>query len=311
MTRRNWRRVWVLGWLWMGCCGVFAAEAEFTVASYNLENYLELPIGSRPVKPEESRAKIQESLLNSAGGRAGGAGDWFGGRLAEVARRLKAPGIGLPALGTRDRIRYQHPRGGAQPISFHHRRPHTNEGFLLYGRRFMVSRGFAEVDVRVNARYQFTLITAHLKSRRESASADQADLREQEAVRLRRIIEARLQARPEANLVVLGDFNDHPDSAPLRILLARGKRHGLVDTRPAERNANGSLDDDSRSRSRQVTWTHFFEKEDVYSRIDYLLVSRGMSREWNPKGTYVLRMPNWGVGSDHRPIVARFQAVDR
>ena len=82
----------------------------------------------------------------------------------------------------------------------------------------------------------FTLITAHLKSRRESASADQADLREQEAVRLRRIIEARLQARPEANLVVLGDFNDHPDSAPLRsswregngtVWSTRGRRNGM------------------------------------------------------------------------------------
>ena len=119
MTRRNWRRVWVLGWLWMGCCGVFAAEAEFTVASYNLENYLELPIGSRPVKPEDSRAKIQESLLTLRADVPGGARDWFGGRPFEVARRLKAPDR-LPALGTRDRIRYQHPRGGAQPISFYH-----------------------------------------------------------------------------------------------------------------------------------------------------------------------------------------------
>ncbi len=311
MTRRNWRRIWVLGWLWMGCCGAFAAEAEFTVASYNLENYLDVPIGSRPVKTEESRAMVQVSLLTLRADVLAVQEMGSVGALLKLRDDLKLQGLDYPhwelVTGFDTNIHV----AVLSRFPFTARRPHTNEGFLLYGRRFMVSRGFAEVEVRVSERYQFTLITAHLKSRRESASADQADLREQEAVRLRRIIDARLQARPEANLVVLGDFNDHPDSAPLRILLARGKRHGLVDTRPAERNANGSLDDDARSRSRQVTWTHFFEKEDVYSRIDYLLVSRGMAREWDPNGTYVLRLPNWGVGSDHRPIVARFQPVDR
>src|SRR5207247_10640950 len=74
-------------------------------------------------------------------------------------------------------------------------RPHTNEGFLLNGRRFRVSRGFAEVDVQVNAEYKFTLIAAHLKSRREVPQADEADLREQEAAVLREIIEDRKSTR--------------------------------------------------------------------------------------------------------------------
>jgi endonuclease/exonuclease/phosphatase family metal-dependent hydrolase len=51
--------------------------------------------------------------------------------------------------------------------------------------------------------------------------------------------------------------------------------------------------------------------EDTYGRIDYILVSPGMAREWLRTETYVLTMPNWGVGSDHRPIVAGFHAEQR
>jgi len=35
-----------------------------------------------------------------------------------------------------------------------------------------------------------------------------------------------------------------------------------------------------------------------------------MAREWITKDTYVLAMPNWGVASDHRPLVATFEAKD-
>ena len=94
-----------------------------------------------------------------------------------------------------------------------------------------MSRGFAEVEIQAAPRYAFTLITAHLKSRRPVPQADEADLREQEALVLREIIDARLKADPEINLVVLGDFNDVKDARSTRIILGRG-RTALVDTRP-------------------------------------------------------------------------------
>src|SRR2546430_4302639 len=54
-------------------------------------------------------------------------------------------------------------------------------------------------------------LAAHLKSRREVPEADEAELREQEAIVLRGIIDARLKANPAANLIVLGDFNDRSE----------------------------------------------------------------------------------------------------
>jgi endonuclease/exonuclease/phosphatase family metal-dependent hydrolase len=195
-------------------------------------------------------------------------------------------------------------------FTFVNRRPHPDEVFLLSGRKFRVSRGFAEVDVRVSARYDFTLIATHLKSRREVPEADEAELREQEATVLRGIIEARLTANPDVNLVALGDFNDLRDSRTVKTILGRGK-NSLIDVRPVERTGDVSGAIAADAPPRNVAWTYYFAKDDTYSRIDYILLSRGMAREWQRDGTYVLALPEWGVASDHRPIIASFVAEDR
>jgi endonuclease/exonuclease/phosphatase family metal-dependent hydrolase len=161
----------------------------------------------------------------------------------------------------------------------------------------------------VSDTYTFTLFTAHLKSKRQVAVADEAELRLEEAKLLREKIDARLGANPEANIIVLGDFNDTKDSESTRAVIGRGKLK-LTDTRPAERNGDNTPSANPAWEPRSITWTHYYGKEDSYSRIDFLLLSPGMTREWDPEGTYLLALPNWGVGSDHRPMVATFKAVE-
>jgi endonuclease/exonuclease/phosphatase family metal-dependent hydrolase len=288
---------------------VLAAEV-FSVATYNVENYVDAAAASRPAKSEAAKTKIRESIrhlhpqvlaLQEMGNT---------NMLLELRATLQAEGLNYPY--------WEHVTGfdtniyvavlSQFPITA--RRSHSQEGFLLNGRRFRMSRGIAEVDIQVNPQYSFTLFTVHLKSRRPVAQADEADLREQEALILRAKIDARLKANPNANVIVLGDLNDVKDSRSTRSIIGKGKV-GLVDTRPAERNGDTQPASNPPFAPRNITWTHYYGKEDTYSRVDYILVSRGLAREWDATGTYVLALPNWGVGSDHRPVIARFFAQDR
>jgi endonuclease/exonuclease/phosphatase family metal-dependent hydrolase len=291
--------------------GVEAPQnATFRVATFNLENYLEDATASRPAKTAEAKARIRESIraakpdviaLEEMGSVQA---------LMELRDSLRSEGLDLP--------HWEHISGFDTNIHlallskfpFTARRPRTNENFLLSGRRFQVSRGFAEVDIQVCPDYSFTLIAAHLKSKRPVPAADEAELRAEEARLLREKVDARLTAEPDANLIVLGDFNDTKDAASTRLVIGRG-RHKLVDTRPAERNGDSIASSNPAAEPRNVTWTHYYGKEDSYSRIDYILLSPGMAREWNQGETYIVTLPNWGVGSDHRPLVATFESVDR
>jgi endonuclease/exonuclease/phosphatase family metal-dependent hydrolase len=185
-------------------------------------------------------------------------------------------------------------------------RPHTNASFLLNGRRVRVQRGFAEVDIRVNPQFEFTLIAVHLKSKLSSHVANEDDMREHEATLLREIIDSRLSDNPRAKLVVAGDFNDTKDSASVKIILGKGS-DALWDTRPSEKNGDDPNATQYRRNSRTIAWTHYYAREDTYSRIDYIFLSPCMAKYWNIGDAHILSLPNWGLASDHRPIVATFQ----
>ena len=286
------------------------AADTFRVATYNLENYLDQPSGNRPAKSEEAKAAVREGILLLkpdvlALEEMGGTNE-----LLELQGSLKSAGVDLPhwelITGSDTNIHV----AILSRFPFTARRPHTEDSFLLAGRRFRICRGFAEVDIQVNASYSFTLIAAHLKSRLTIPEADEADVRLEEAKILRRIIDADLAANPRLNLVVLGDFNDLHNSDPLKTILGPHGKQSLVDTRPAEKNS-GDPPQTGRASSRSIAWTDYYSREDSYSRIDYILLSHGMAHEWNPEGTYVLTRPDWGVASDHRPLVATFTAEDR
>jgi endonuclease/exonuclease/phosphatase family metal-dependent hydrolase len=288
-------------------CLVSSGAETFRVATYNVENYLDQPTESRPrIKSSEAKAKVCESIcalnpdvlaLEEMGGT---------NALLELRSSLRAGGLDYP---------YWEHIGGMDtnihvavlsrlPIIARH--PHTNDSYLLDGRRFRVSRGFAEVEIRVNTNFTFTLIAAHLKSRRPVPEADEAEQRLEEAKILRDIIDAHITNNPNAKLIVLGDFNDVKDSDAVKAVIGRG-RFKLTDTRPAERNGDNMTNPESHFDPRNVTWTEYYGKEDTYSRVDYILLSPAMARDWLPNETYVLAQPNWGVGSDHRPIVATFE----
>lgn len=284
------------------------AAESFRVVSYNLNNYFLTPDGSRPMKPVESQGQVHTNILALrpdilAVQEMSAAG------LRPFQASLKRLGLDLPhteiVTGWDTNIHV----AVLSRFPIVARRPHTNDSFLLQGRRLHVSRGFLEVDIAINDRYRVTLLNAHLKSKRVVPEADEAEMRHQEALLLREKIDARLQADPTANLVVVGDFNDTKDAAPIKAIKGRG-RTALVDTRPAERNGDNLPAERSSYDPRNVTWTYHYGVEDSYSRVDYIMISPGLANEWNQEETYVLTIPNWGLASDHRPLVATFSAAD-
>src|SRR5258707_15061322 len=84
--------------------------------------------------------------------------------LIELRASLKADGLDFPF--------WEHVQGvdtnihvavlSKFPIIARH--PHTNDAFLLDGRKFFVSRGFAEVEIHRATNFAFPLSSCHLKS---------------------------------------------------------------------------------------------------------------------------------------------------
>ncbi len=301
---------------WIGLTLIFfnlppsnAAET-FRVATYNLNNYFLNAGDTRPQKSLESQNQIHENILalkpdilavQEMSSEAG---------LMHLQSELKRRGLNLPhheiITGWDTNIHV----AVLSRFPLTARRPHLKDNYLLNGRRFHVSRGFLEVDIQINPNYTLTLLTAHLKSKRAVPQADETDMRLEEARLLREKVEDRLKAEPKANIVVLGDFNDTKDSPAIKALRGRG-RTKLVDTRPAEPNGDNTPPAKPTYDPPKITWTYYYGVEDSYSRVDYIMISPGLEREWQPEHTYVLTASNWGLASDHRPIVATFEASDR
>ena len=286
--------------------GLNSFAGTFRIATYNVENYLDQPTASRhEIKSAEAKAKVRETIramnpdvlaLEEMGTT---------NALLELRAALKADGQNFPF--------WEHVQSfddsihiavlSKFPIVAQH--PHTNELFLLDGKSFQVKRGFAEVEIQAATNYTFTLLAAHLKSKLITPDADADEQRLSEAKILRSIVDERLAKNPDAKIIVLGDFNDEKTSAALKEIIGRGKTK-LFDTRPAERNGDNSIADNFYHEPRNSAWTYFYGKNDTYARIDYMLLSSALKQNWLANETYIPTIPNWGRGSDHRPIVAAF-----
>ncbi len=284
----------------------FATET-FRVAEYNVENYLDQPTESRHVvKSAEAKAKVRESIRALNPDVIALAEMGSTNALMELRASLKTEGLDFPFWEHIQSFDTNIHVAVLSKFPIVARRPHTNDFFLLDGRRFQVKRGFAEVDIQAATNFTFTLIAAHLKSQLPTLDADEAEERLGEAKILRGIIDTRLAKNPNAKLVVLGDLNGEKDSASTKQIIGRGKTK-LFDTRPAERNGDNAPAEPPYFEPRSIAWTYFYGKSDTCSRIDYILLSPALKPNWLPDETYIPKIPNWGVGSDHRPIVATFK----
>ena len=292
----------LLCWLWM--VPVSSASEALSLATYNLQNYRLAPHEGFSAKSLKSCLAAQELaiecnadvlLIQEIGSEK--ALKHFQAGLSQkglhyphhILARLPDASIHLGLLSRLPPLRSQH---------------HTN-AFALYGKAFRPSRGFLEVDFQVSKNRQIKIWGIHLKSKRPDLRADSWDLRTREAGLLRSLVNQTLKEQPDQWMAVLGDFNDDPRSHTLEILRGKG-RAAFLDTRPLEGGPDRPHKWSMRQGQKQVAWTHFFQKEDTQSRLDYVLVSRSLFRFYQYPKSYVLDASNWAQASDHRPVVTHF-----
>ena len=157
------------------------------------------------------------------------------------------------------------------------------------GRKDAVKRGVLEV-IFATRQGDFSLFAIHLKSRHTEQPADpeSALQRAAEADAVRDLVLARFPDPRQARFIVCGDWNDTRTSRPVRALLKRSDTE-LGEIVPAT---------DSRGES----WTHYYRKEDSYSRIDYLLVSPALKPFVADNRATIWDGPGAAEASDHRAV---------
>jgi endonuclease/exonuclease/phosphatase family metal-dependent hydrolase len=282
------------------------AGTTLRVATYNLELYVDRPFSDVQPKSELARKYVREVIRAANADVLALQEIGSTNALLELRANLQKEGL--------DYRYWSHVR--AQDENLHvaflskvplvSERHRTNESYLFQGRRHFVARGFGQVEIEPAKNMRVTLMTAHLKSKRMVAEGDQQGMREEEGTVLRDRIDEFLRNRPAGHLIVLGDLNDSFDSRTMRTVLGRGKT-ALFDTRPAERNGDNLPNANPKFLPRTITWTHYFGKEETYSRLDYILTSQSLRPHLVPSQTYVPAIPNWGAASDHRLVMATFQ----
>jgi endonuclease/exonuclease/phosphatase family metal-dependent hydrolase len=137
---------------------------------------------------------------------------------------------------------------------------------------------------------KWSLFNLHLKSKwTERPDDPEASIRrEREARVIRDYIRAKYPAYNDPNYLVVGDFNDHKNSAPLRRFL-QVNNSTLTNMIPCQ-DKQGHF------------WTHYWDKQDSYSRFDYLLASPAMFKRLVPDSSRIGDFHLCLHASDHRMV---------
>lgn len=266
--------------------------------AYNVENWLTMDryvdnkLLKNTPKPEEEKQAVVNMLVANTPDVIGFCEIGEAGDLAEIQSSLKAAGLDLP---------HSHYIGGSDPVrhlGLLSRFPITSTAkpaetdFQLQGRTFSINRGILDATITARGKpYRF--LGVHFKSKRAIEEADQEEMRVHEARLLRRHVDALLQADPEARLVVYGDFNDTRPTKTFKTVTGSYNDPGYLTALPLK---------DSRGHS----WTHHWGLHDIYSRIDFITVSRALRPEVDFRASHIIDMPGWEKASDHRALIAIF-----
>lgn len=286
------------GWLLLLCgTGLSAVAAEpLTIATYNIENYTVTDRVAEGVyrkdypKPEADKAALRAVIrqmnadvlaLQEVGGEP---------YLWELQRDLKREGteyphaVILPAEDPDRMVAVLSRRAFAAVTK------HDDLTFKYFDGTEKVRRGLLEVRFEHDDG-MVAVFVVHLKSRYTERADDPTAVAQRagEALAIRDRV---LKVFPDpgtARFLVVGDFNDGRTERPVKAMLERGKTR-ITEWLPA-------------ADSRGHVWTHFFRKDDSYSRVDHVLVSPGLMPRVRGGAGRIADTDEVGQASDHRPVI--------
>ena len=266
-----------------------------TVATYNVENYT---IANRMVdgvyraaypKPEKEKAALRSVIAGIAPDIL--AVEEMGAQpfLDDFQRELKQAGQDFPFTALLEAADADRHVAVLSKVPFKEVRRHASVAIAYFKEKDVVKRGVLEVVFATNEG-DFSVFVVHLKSKYTERKEDPegAIRRQREADAVRDLVLARYPDPKKARYMICGDWNDTRDSKPVRALQQRGDTMIGEILRAAD--------------SRGETWTHYYRREDSYSRIDYLLVSPALKPFVADGRAAVWDGPGTGEGSDHRPV---------
>ncbi len=276
-----------------------AVSGGLRFITYNVENWLTMDryVGGKNLKgapkPETEKKAVVEILARHAPDviglcEIGGATD-----LAEIQHDLKAAGLDLP---------HSHYTGGSDParhLGLLSRFPITSTAkpaeteYQLAGQTFAINRGILDATIVAHGKpYRF--VGVHLKSKRDSAQGDQEAIRLHEARLLRRHVDSILKANADARVIVYGDFNDTRATPAIKTITGKYNDPTYLTAIPAKDSHNDA-------------WTHYWALHDIYSRFDFIMVTRGLRKEVIFSAAKIIDDAEWDKASDHRPVMAVFK----
>ncbi len=277
-----------------------ALAQALTVATYNVENYL---VTDRLVdgvyreaypKPEKEKTALRRVI-------AGIAPDILAVQemgpqpfLDEFQRELREAGQDYPFTVLLEAADPDRHVAVLSKVPFKEVRRHARVPITYFGHKDAVKRGVLEVVFATSAG-DFSLFVVHLKSRRTERKDDpeSAIQRHEEAGAVRDLVLSRYPDPAQGRFILCGDWNDTRGSKPVRVLTQRGERDIGEILRAAD--------------SHGETWTHFYRREDTYSRIDYFLVSATMKPLVAGARATIWDGPGTGDGSDHRAVFVQLK----
>jgi len=276
-----------------------ALAQAITIATYNIENYL---VADRMVdgvyrpaypKPEKEKAALRQVVRGIAPDILAVQEMGTQAFLEDFQRELKEAGQDFPYTALLEAADPDRHVAVLSKVPFKEVRRHAQVATSYFGRKEAVKRGVLEVVLATAGDGEFSLFVVHLKSRHTERPDDpeSALQRRAEAEAVRDLVLARYPDPAKGRFLVCGDWNDTRASKPVTALTKRGDT--LLGPILAAADSHGEA------------WTHFYRKEDSYSRIDYVLVSPALLPLVQEGRAVIYDGPGVSLASDHRPVVVR------